>query len=88
MLEYQESGMKTTSGHRISFSIIDILDPKKFTSKRTAEKERTSSSENIEFGSLEEQRNGKVSPGHGESLSICNIGEEIHNNKTRVRIMW
>ncbi|XP_067243080.1 NK1 transcription factor related 2-like,a [Chanodichthys erythropterus] len=67
MLEYQESGMKTTSGHRISFSIIDILDPKKFTSKRTAEKERTSSSENTEFGSLEEQWNGKVSPGHGES---------------------
>lgn len=73
MLEYQESGMKTTSGHRISFSIIDILDPKKFTSKRTvavSEEERTSSSENTEFGSLEEQRTGKG------SLSICNnMGE-------------
>ncbi|XP_018952935.1 NK1 transcription factor related 2-like,a [Cyprinus carpio] len=73
MLEYQESGVKTTSGHRISFSIIDILDPKKFTSKKThavPEKERTSSSENTEFGSLEE------SPEHEGSLSICkNIGD-------------
>ncbi|XP_067278108.1 NK1 transcription factor related 2-like,a [Pseudorasbora parva] len=77
MLEYQESAMKTTSGHRISFSIIDILDPKKFTSKRTAEKERTSSLENTEFGSLEEQRNGEVSHVYGESLSIChNIGDQ------------
>ncbi len=77
MLEYQESGVKTTSGHRISFSIIDILDPKKFTSKKThavLEKERTSSSENTELGSLEEKRNGKEE----ESLSICkNIGEGI-----------
>jgi len=85
MLEYQESGMKTTSGHRISFSIIDILDPKKFTSKRTvSEEERTSSSGNTEFGSLEEQRNGKG------SLSICNnIGEnEIRFiKKIRVRII-
>ncbi|XP_056128423.1 NK1 transcription factor related 2-like,a [Rhinichthys klamathensis goyatoka] len=74
MLEYQESGMKTTSGHRISFSIIDILDPRKFTSKRTAavsEEERTSSSENTEFGSLEREHNGKG------SLSICNnIGDQ------------
>uniref|UniRef100_A0A673G767 NK1 transcription factor related 2-like,a n=1 Tax=Sinocyclocheilus rhinocerous TaxID=307959 RepID=A0A673G767_9TELE len=62
MLEYQESGGKATSGLRISFSITDILDPKKFTSKKThavSEKERTSSSGNTEFGSLEEQRNGK-----------------------------
>ncbi len=77
MLEYQESGVKTTSGHRISFSIIDILDPKKFTSKKThavLEKEGTSSSENTELGSLEEKRNGKEE----ESLSICkNIGEGI-----------
>ncbi len=77
MLEYQESGVKTTSGHRISFSIIDILDPKKFTSKKThavLEKERTSSSENTELGSLEEKRNGKEE----EPLSICkNIGEGI-----------
>lgn len=79
MLEYQESGVKATSGHRISFSIIDILDPKKFASKKShavSEKERTSSSGNTEFGSLEEQRNGKESTGHEESLSICkNIGE-------------
>ncbi len=81
MLEYQESGVKTASGHRISFSIIDILDPKKFISTKThavLEKEPTSSSENTEFRSLEEQRNGKETPGHEESLSICkNIGEGI-----------
>ncbi|XP_026113775.1 NK1 transcription factor-related protein 2-like [Carassius auratus] len=66
MLEYQESGAKTTPGHRISFSIIDILDPKKFTSKKShavSEKERASSSESTEFGSLEE------SPEHEGSFS-------------------
>ncbi|NP_997995.2 NK1 transcription factor related 2-like,a isoform X1 [Danio rerio] len=69
MLEYQESGGKGTSDHRISFSIIDILDPTKFTSKKTdvSEKERTSSSENTGFGSLEESRNGKHSDGECES---------------------
>ncbi|XP_043110737.1 NK1 transcription factor related 2-like,a [Puntigrus tetrazona] len=74
MLECQESGAKSTPGHRISFSIIDILDPKKFTSKKrhaVSEKERTSSSEITEFGSLEERRNGKESPGHEGTLSIC-----------------
>ncbi|XP_016382100.1 NK1 transcription factor-related protein 2-like [Sinocyclocheilus rhinocerous] len=80
MLEYQESGGKATSGLRISFSITDILDPKKFTSKKThavSEKERTSSSGNTEFGSLEEQRNGKERTAHEESLSICkNIGDQ------------
>uniref|UniRef100_A0A9J8B163 NK1 transcription factor related 2-like,a n=1 Tax=Cyprinus carpio carpio TaxID=630221 RepID=A0A9J8B163_CYPCA len=68
------------SGNRISFSIIDILDPKKFASKKShavSEKERTSSSGNTEFGSLEEKRNGKESTGHEESLSICkNIGDQ------------
>lgn len=34
MFEYQETGAKTSSSHRISFSIIDILDPKKFTRKK------------------------------------------------------
>ncbi|TRY57832.1 hypothetical protein DNTS_022744 [Danionella cerebrum] len=36
MREHRESGVKAAPGHRISFSIIDILDPKKFTSKKTA----------------------------------------------------
>lgn len=40
MLGCQESGVKSTSGHRISFSIRDILDPKKFTKK--AENEHSS----------------------------------------------
>ncbi|XP_051504241.1 NK1 transcription factor-related protein 2-like [Myxocyprinus asiaticus] len=74
MLEYQESGVKTTSGHRISFSILDILDPKKFTSKKTDNK-GSSPLENTEFGSLEEQRTGKESPGHGEPLLCKNIGD-------------
>ncbi|KAI4874266.1 hypothetical protein NFI96_028445 [Prochilodus magdalenae] len=34
MFEYQETGAKTAASHRISFSIIDILDPKKFTRKK------------------------------------------------------
>ncbi|XP_051507184.1 NK1 transcription factor-related protein 2-like [Myxocyprinus asiaticus] len=73
MLQYQESGVKTTPGHRISFSILDILDPKKFTSKKTdvtSEKKRTPPLENTDFGSLEEQRTSRESPGHGES-SLC-----------------
>ncbi|XP_026135110.1 NK1 transcription factor-related protein 2-like [Carassius auratus] len=76
MLEYQESAVKATSGHRISFSIVDILDPKKFSSKKShavLEKERTSSSGDAELGSLKERRNGKEST----ELSICkNIGDQ------------
>lgn len=37
MLDSKDSGMRMTSSHRISFSIIDILDPKKFNSKRVNE---------------------------------------------------
>ncbi|KAJ8391813.1 hypothetical protein AAFF_G00085850 [Aldrovandia affinis] len=44
MLEYRDTGVKMTPHHRISFSIVDILDPNKFNSKRTssfsAEKDR------------------------------------------------
>lgn len=73
MIEYQESERKTTAGHRISFSIIDILDPKKFTSRKTNEvlpKTRTLPLENTERGSLDTQRESKESPGHEESLSL------------------
>uniref|UniRef100_W5MN62 NK1 transcription factor related 2-like,a n=1 Tax=Lepisosteus oculatus TaxID=7918 RepID=W5MN62_LEPOC len=34
MLEYQDRGVTMTPCHRISFSIVDILDPNKFTSKK------------------------------------------------------
>lgn len=37
MLDCKEGGVTMTSTHKISFSIIDILDPKKFNSKRTSE---------------------------------------------------
>lgn len=37
MLDPKESGLTMTSSHKISFSIIDILDPKKFNSKRANE---------------------------------------------------
>ena len=37
MLDSKDSGVMMTSSHRISFSIIDILDPKKFNSKRINE---------------------------------------------------
>lgn len=37
MLDPKESGVTMTSTHKISFSIIDILDPKKFNSKRPNE---------------------------------------------------
>ncbi|KAI7805728.1 NK1 transcription factor related 2-like,a [Triplophysa rosa] len=73
MIEYQESERKTTADHRISFSIIDILDPKKFTSRNTNEvlaKTRTLPLENTECGSLDTQRESKETPGHGESLSL------------------
>uniref|UniRef100_A0A3B4ENE5 Homeobox domain-containing protein n=1 Tax=Pygocentrus nattereri TaxID=42514 RepID=A0A3B4ENE5_PYGNA len=45
MFEYQETEAKTTASHRISFSIIDILDPKKFTRKKLdgVEKDNTES---------------------------------------------
>lgn len=37
MLDPKESGVTMASAHKISFSIIDILDPKKFTNKRPNE---------------------------------------------------
>lgn len=37
MLDPKESGVAMTSTHKISFSIINILDPKKFNSKRPNE---------------------------------------------------
>ncbi|XP_036979326.1 NK1 transcription factor related 2-like,a [Acanthopagrus latus] len=37
MLEPRDCGVTTTSTHKISFSIIDILDPNKFNSKRVNE---------------------------------------------------
>lgn len=37
MLDPKDCGVTMTSTHKISFSIIDILDPKKFNSKRVNE---------------------------------------------------
>ncbi|XP_019124830.1 NK1 transcription factor related 2-like,a [Larimichthys crocea] len=37
MLDPKDCGVTMTSSHKISFSIIDILDPKKFNSKRANE---------------------------------------------------
>ncbi|XP_039995788.1 NK1 transcription factor related 2-like,a [Xiphias gladius] len=37
MLDPRECGVTMTSGHKISFSIIDILDPNKFNSRRANE---------------------------------------------------
>ncbi|XP_018552337.1 NK1 transcription factor related 2-like,a isoform X1 [Lates calcarifer] len=37
MLDPKDCGMTMTSSHKISFSIIDILDPNKFNSKRVNE---------------------------------------------------
>ncbi|KAM3862753.1 NK1 transcription factor-related protein 2-like [Diretmus argenteus] len=37
MLDSKDSGVRMMSTHKISFSIIDILDPKKFNSKRVNE---------------------------------------------------
>lgn len=37
MLDPKDCGVKMPSTHKISFSIIDILDPKKFNSKRVHE---------------------------------------------------
>uniref|UniRef100_H3C325 NK1 transcription factor related 2-like,a n=1 Tax=Tetraodon nigroviridis TaxID=99883 RepID=H3C325_TETNG len=37
MLDPKESGVTMTSSHKISFSIIDILDPQKFNSKRASQ---------------------------------------------------
>ncbi|XP_051945425.1 NK1 transcription factor-related protein 2-like [Xyrauchen texanus] len=88
MLEYHESGVKTTPGHRISFSILDILDPKKFTSKKTdvtSEKKWTPPLENTDFGSLEEQRTSKESPGHGESR-LCKNTSSAEEHQSCVRL--
>uniref|UniRef100_A0A4W4E3V9 Homeobox domain-containing protein n=1 Tax=Electrophorus electricus TaxID=8005 RepID=A0A4W4E3V9_ELEEL len=61
MFEYQESGVKTTTSHRISFSIIDILDPKKFTHKKLVGNSQKSSesSHTAKFGNLNSSFAGK-----------------------------
>ena len=37
MLDSRDSRLTMTTNHKISFSIVDILDPKKFNSKRERE---------------------------------------------------
>lgn len=37
MLDSKHRGVTMTSTHKISFSIVDILDPNKFTSKKASE---------------------------------------------------
>ncbi|XP_066536209.1 NK1 transcription factor related 2-like,a [Hoplias malabaricus] len=56
MFEYQDTAAKTTADHRISFSIIDILDPKKFTRKQLdgVSKDRSVSPFRVECGGAEE----------------------------------
>ncbi|XP_075997907.1 NK1 transcription factor related 2-like,a [Genypterus blacodes] len=57
MLHPEDCGVTMTSTHKISFSIIDILDPNKFNSKRVSKlsvaKERNFSVPNAEGASLE-----------------------------------
>ncbi|XP_072533028.1 NK1 transcription factor related 2-like,a [Salminus brasiliensis] len=61
MFEYEEAGAKTTASHRISFSIIDILDPKKFTRKKVdgVAQQNGESGFGGEWGNVESTLSGK-----------------------------
>lgn len=74
MFEHQDPVLKTT-GHRISFSIMDILDPHKFTRKKldgvsTANNEAPFRS--TEFGNMSCLVSGRETPSQTESLIISN----------------
>ncbi|XP_017318719.3 NK1 transcription factor related 2-like,a [Ictalurus punctatus] len=75
MFEHQDPALKTTTGHRISFSIMDILDPHKFTRKKldglsTAYSETPFRS--TEFGNMSSSPCSRDSPSPAESLLINN----------------
>ncbi|XP_064172947.1 NK1 transcription factor related 2-like,a [Anguilla rostrata] len=82
MLEYQDTGVKMISNHRISFSIIDILDPKKFNSKKTtsfsAEKQRLPSADDG-VGSLSGGVSCKHGPDGAPALGDKDSGGETAN---------
>ncbi|XP_076830895.1 NK1 transcription factor related 2-like,a [Brachyhypopomus gauderio] len=75
MFEYQESALKTTTSHRISFSIIDILDPKKFTRKKFD----GNSTESCESSSLSAKSGHLNSPFDGKDGSVP--AEALHFHK-------
>ncbi|KAK3554244.1 hypothetical protein QTP70_020103 [Hemibagrus guttatus] len=75
MFEHQDPALKTTASHRISFSIMDILDPHKFTRKKldglsTENSETTFWS--TEFGNMSSSLSGRETPSQTESLIISN----------------
>ncbi|KAM9396007.1 NK1 transcription factor-related protein 2-like [Salvelinus alpinus] len=65
MLDSNESNVKMTSSHRISFSIIDIMDPNKFNSKKILElfpTKDTFPSQNLRVARLEEDAGADGEP--------------------------
>ncbi|XP_046885855.1 NK1 transcription factor related 2-like,a [Hypomesus transpacificus] len=69
MLDSKESGVRM-SAHRISFSIIDILDPQKFNSKRIGAAKEKFWSPNAEVASL------KADGGAGGELTVEHVKTE------------
>lgn len=79
MLDPKESGVTMTSSHKISFSIIDILDPQKFNSKRA--NELSTVAEKFPVPNAEES-----SPAEG-NLAVCaETGEKRGNFEVFIRI--
>lgn len=65
MLDSNESNVKMTSSHRISFSIIDIMDPNKFNSKKILElfpTKDTFPSQNLRVARFEEDAGADGEP--------------------------
>ncbi|KAB5581758.1 hypothetical protein PHYPO_G00179350 [Pangasianodon hypophthalmus] len=78
MFEHQDPALKTTAAHRISFSIMDILDPHKFTRKKRAGLSPASSDtpfRSTEFGNMSSSLSGRAAASpHESSLPNSNPG--------------
>ncbi|KAI5606337.1 NK1 transcription factor-related protein 2 [Silurus asotus] len=73
MFEHQDPSLKTTTGHRISFSIMDILDPHKFTRKKLDGLSQASSETPLlstEFGNMSSSPSGRETPSPTEPLLL------------------
>ncbi|TSK22793.1 NK1 transcription factor-related protein 2 [Bagarius yarrelli] len=78
MFEHQDPALKTTTSHRISFSIMDILDPHKFTRKKLdglSTENSGTTFRSTEFGKLNSSPSAKDTSSQTEALLFTNTPE-------------
>ncbi|CAL8299206.1 unnamed protein product [Merluccius merluccius] len=75
MLGTTGSGVTMTTNHKISFSIVDILDPKKFNGRREREAQSLPALRGDGGATLELVITGEDGP-HGDEVHLTKTGEE------------